>query len=283
MINAKKGFRYGISIATEPLAESMPIVYRGDLRKIAEDCRALGYDGIELQLRDPQKIDAGQVLALCKETGLKITAIATALENLLNGLSMIDDDVSRRMQMRETLKKHILLGERLECPVIIGCVRGNIPPGGDPEMYLERFREEILIAADFAAEHHVTLVLEAINYYVNNYLNSIIETCDFIDGLNRPNVKLHIDTHHMAIEERDMAYSIRYAGKRIGYVHFSDNDRMYPGACGVDYVTVMRELQAVDYSGFIVFEIVPRPTADICAERGLRYCKLVEELLTFQV
>ena len=45
------------------------------------------------------------------------------------------------------------------------------------------------------------------------------ETADYLNKLNLDNVLLHIDTHSMAVEDVDFSAAVRYAGKRLGYVH----------------------------------------------------------------
>lgn len=278
----RNGFKFGLSIATEPLAPSAPVVYRGDISEIIQTTKRIGYDGIELQLRDPEKIDPDKIVQLCKENGMAITAIATGLEYSMNGLSMIHADLSKRAEMRRRLFLDVELAEKFNCPVIIGCVRGNIPGDEDPAPYYERLRDEMLALSKKASQHGVTIVLEAINFYVNNYLTSIRDTCDFIDSLGCDNIKLHIDTHHMAIEESDMLAAVRYAGNRIGYVHFAENNRLYPGGCGVDFWGVMKILREIDYDGYIVMEIVPVPDADTCATRSLEYLFKLSDLVGYR-
>ena len=279
----KADFKYSISVATEPVLPSAPIVYRGNILEILQKTKSFGYDAIELQLRNPQKINGTALKAMCDGLGMSISAIATGLEYSMSGLSMIDDDEQRRAEMREKLFADVELAQIFDCPVIIGCVRGNIPPHGDCEAYLERFAEEMCLLSDKATAHGVTIVLEAINFYVNNYLCTVRDTCDFIDRLGRKNIKLHIDTHHMAIEEGNSIRAIHYAGKRIGYVHFCENNRMYPGACGIDFLQVMQALVEVDYHGYIALEITPRPTEDISAKRGITYLKTLSELVEYAI
>ena len=275
------GFKFSLSIATEPLSPSAPVVYQGNVYRIIDKCKAIGFDGIELQLRDPENIDSEKLVEYCKKTGMGISAIATGLEYTLNGLSMIDDDVDRRVTMRQKLFEHVELAEKLGCPVIIGCVRGNIPAGADQRKYLNRFRDEMLLLSEKADEHGVTIMLEAINFYVNNYLNRIKQVCDFIDGLGKENVKLHIDTHHMVIEESSMDNAVRYAGSRVGYVHFSENNRLYPGSGRTNFLSLMQFLREIDYNGYIALEIVPYPDSDTCARKGLEYVKKLTGLLDF--
>ncbi len=257
-----------LSISTEPLSPTAPVIFRGDFYEIVDTCKKIGYNGIELQMRNPDEIDGDAFAEYCAKNDMLISGIASGLEYSLNGLSMIHDDPEKRLLMREHLFKDVELAEKFGCPLIIGCVRGNIPVGENEEKYLARFREEMCILAEKAGEHGVYLVVEAINFYVNNYLNTIRQTCDFIDSLESPWVKLHIDTHHMIIEESDILGAVRYAGSRIGYVHFTENNRYYPGAGSFDFLSVLRVLDEVGYDDFITLEVVPYPDAQTCAENG---------------
>ncbi|MBO4410520.1 MAG: hypothetical protein J5775_07175, partial [Spirochaetales bacterium] len=85
-------FKIGISVCTEKLSPSSPVVYTGNIRETIEKCAALGYDGIELQLRDPEKLDLNLICPLLEKHDMKVCAIATGLEYSLNHLSMISDD-----------------------------------------------------------------------------------------------------------------------------------------------------------------------------------------------
>lgn len=272
--------KYGLAVAPEKVSAALPIALRGEICDVIRQAKEYGYDGVEIQLRNPETLDRERVLACCRETGMEVCAISTGLEYTMNGLSMIDDDIKKRQEARRRLFLDVELAAEFGCPVIIGCIRGNIPENGVREIYVERFREEMQALADKAAAHGVTIVLEAINFYVNNYLNTVHDTLAFISSLDRDNVKIHIDTHHMVIEEKDLVASIMAAGDRIGYVHFAENNRLYPGAGSIRYMEVMGTLKAIGYRGYASLEIVPVPDEESCAKWGIHYLKQLETVLS---
>ena len=188
----KGGFKVGITVCAEKLSPSAPVVFTGDLEYAVRRCSELGYDGVELQLRNPDSLDRILLFSLLDRYGLRVSAIATGLEYTLAGLSMISDDEKVRTELRRRIFADIALAQKLGCPVIVGCIRGNIPAASDREKLLARFREELLLYSAEAQKHGVTLVIEAINFYINNYLCTVRETCDFIDSLGRDNVKHNI-------------------------------------------------------------------------------------------
>src|SRR5206468_5994104 len=67
-------------------------------------------------------------------------------------------------------------------------------------------------------------------------------------------VKLHLDTFHMNIEEKDQAASIRKAGKWLAHFHACGSDRGTPGNDHIDWKPIAQALKDVGYQGDVVIE-----------------------------
>ena len=72
--------------------------------------------------------------------------------------------------------------------------------------------------ADLAKELSVDLVLEVVNRFETNLLNTTAQGLKFLADTGNSHVKLHLDTFHMNIEEANPAAAIRLAGDKIGYL-----------------------------------------------------------------
>lgn len=275
-------FRYGISCALEPQSQKQPVILRGKIEMLAKEVREIGYDAIELFIRNPKQYNGETLLRAAENEGLQYAAIATGMEYNLNGLSLISDDEAIRKQAVDRLKEHIELGAQLKCPVIAGIMRGNIPDFEQYKRYEARLTQALSILSDYAAQMQVELVVESILRYINNYLNSAPETAAYLRALNRKNIKLHIDTHSMLLEDKNLAESIHLTKDILGYVHFSDSNRCYPGAGNIDFKSVMRALMEIGYQGYITVECLPYPTQILCAQRGLAYMKAMETILSIE-
>lgn len=271
----KERFRYSMSVTTEKVPSSAPIILRGEMMSILADAKELGYDAVELQLRDAQKVDGEKIQAFCNENDFGISAISTGLESALNGLSMISDKARIRQKTLLKLKQHVDLASRFECPVIIGCIRGNIPAFSDKAKYMKYFVSGLIELVEYAADVGVVIVVEAINSYLNNYLNTVKETCDFIRELGYDNLKIHIDTHHMNIEDYDPIEAVLYCKGTIGYVHFAEINRMVPGQGNMDFEAVMKALCKANYEGYITLECIPVPDQYAAAKNGIDYLKKI--------
>lgn len=279
----KNSFKFSISICPEPLPKSMPFVFTGDIPRSFDRVKAAGYDAVEIVLRDPDRtLDVNQVIKGCERTGLGVSAIMTALDYVLDKLSMIDDNEDVRNECHRRMIRNIEIAHEVGCDtIIVGCVKGNLPYDDTRDLYYKRFKDELLRLSDETAKYGICLGVEGINFYVNNYLNTLKDITDLIHELGRDNIKVHMDTHHMAIEESNMLEAVKYAGKNIGYVHFTENNRMYPGSGKTDFLSILKELRKIDYKGYIGLEIAPKPDEDTCAVKSMEYLNKLVELVDF--
>ena len=114
--------------------------------------------------------------------------------------------------------------------------------------------EAIAATADVAKECSVQIVLEIVNRFESNLLNTAAQGLKFIEDTGRDDVYLHMDSFHMNIEEADPAAAIRLAGDKIAYYHIGENYRGYLGTGTVDFESVFSALVDIDYDRDIVFE-----------------------------
>lgn len=272
-------FKYGISCALEPQPERQPVILRGDISDVTRVAGEIGYDGVELFIRNPARYDAGELAAAAARANVEYCGIATGMEYSLNGLCLISDDAANRSAAIERLKEHLDLGAALKCPVIVGIMRGNIPDFSRYQEYVDRFSQALAELDAYAEQSGGSIVVESILRYINNYLNSATETAEYLRGLRLKNVSLHIDTHSMILEDKDLAQSVRETADILGYVHFPDSNRGYPGAGNIDFKPIMRALCDVGYRGYIDLECQPYPSQRACGERGLKYLKALETIV----
>ncbi len=275
-------FKYGISCALEPQPVRQPVILRGDIRTIAETAAEAGYDGLELFIRNPQQYRAPKLLEAAHQNGLEYCAIATGMEYTKNGLSLISDDWTIRQAAVDRLKEHLDLGAALQCPVVVGIMRGNIPDFSNYQEYEDRLSQALAELDAYAGECGTTIVVESILRYINNYLNSIPETAAYLRKLNLPRVRLHIDTHSMVLEDADMAANLREVADVLAYVHFPDSNRGYPGAGNIDFKPIMAALCDLGYQGYITLECQPYPSERTCATRGLKYLRALETIVRIE-
>lgn len=109
--------------------------------------------------------------------------------------------------------------------------------------------------ADLAADHGITLCMEALNRFEGYMINTADECLAYVRAVNRPNVKVMLDTFHMNIEEDSLTDAIRKSGLLLGHFHVGEANRRCPGPNGrFDWAAIGRALRSIGYAGGVVME-----------------------------
>ena len=128
-------------------------------------------------------------------------------------------------------------------------------------------------SGEYAASRNAGLVIEPLNRYESNFVNTIADGLRLIDALDVRNVGLLADLFHMNIEEASIAGSIREAGSRIGHVHFADSNRRAPGMGHTDFTPIVAALRDINYRGWASVEAFPLPDRGTAAAQAVTACR----------
>lgn len=108
--------------------------------------------------------------------------------------------------------------------------------------------------AAVAADHGVTLNMEALNRF-EGYLINVAEECvNYVKAVDRPNVKVMLDTFHMNIEEESLPGAIRQAGSLLGHFHVGEANRKPPRPGRMPWAEIGAALREIGYDGNVVME-----------------------------
>ena len=251
------------------------VAFKGDFEANVAKIAALGYDGVELAIRDPALIDADALLAVLETHGLTVPAIGTGQAWGEEGLSFTDPDQDVREAAIRRTCAHIPFAARTGAVIIIGLLRGIVKPGVDHGQAMEWLIDALRRCSAAGAPHGARLVLEPINRYETTLINGVADCLALIDAVGAPNFGVLPDTFHMNIEEPSIAESLRQAGPRIYHVHLADSNRWYPGAGHISFVEVVRALDEIGYTGTVSIEAMPMPDADTCARKSMETLKQI--------
>jgi len=247
-----------------------PLLFAGDIEAGFEAAAEAGFDGVELSLLSAGQIEYARLESLLAEYGLKVYGIATGQSYYAEGTSLFAPDRAIRGRAVRRLKEHVDLACDLDATVIVGGIRGRL--SSEPHASLlsagwDAFRD----VAQYACGKHVTILLEPINRYETNIVNTLEQGAETIRGLALPNIRLLADTFHMNIEEASFYESLIDVSDVLGYMHFADSNRWAPGFGHTDFATIWRALCDMNYRGPIGIEVLPLPSDEAAARQGARF------------
>jgi D-psicose/D-tagatose/L-ribulose 3-epimerase len=182
----------------------------------------------------------------------------------------------------------------LDCPSLIGPVysavgRADAVP---PEEYKQQWKtvvKHLKTLCKYAASRRKQVCLEPLNRFETDFINTCDQGLKMLKDVGSPALRLHLDTFHMNIEEKEQAAAIRKAGKALGHFHACGSDRGTPGNDHIDWKPIAKALRDVRYKGDVVIEsfttdvkVIARaaaiwrrmePTRDEIAVKGLKFLR----------
>ncbi|MFQ5750990.1 MAG: 5-keto-L-gluconate epimerase [bacterium] len=246
---------------------------KGELEKNVTKIASLGYDGVELAVRDPNLIDTNHVKKIVFEKNLEVPAIGTGQAYGEEGLSFTHPDEKIREQSIKRIKAQIDFACNFNAQVILGLIRGKV----SANLSLKQSHNWLLAAlkecATYASLKDLKLAMEPLNRYETNLVTTVKEGIELIEEVGADNLGLLLDTFHMNIEEPSIEESIREAKERLFHFHVADSNRWYPSAGHVDFKRVIATLNEIEYDGYLSAEILPLPDPDTCAEKTIKFLR----------
>ena len=247
--------------------------FSGSIETNLEKIARLGYQGVELAIRDPNLVDISNLAGLLKKNELVVPAIGTGQAWGEEGLSFTDPDPYVRSKAIDRIKSHIPLASLFGAVIIIGLIRGVVKPGVEEKQATAWLVEALKECCYEANKSGVRLALEPINRYETSLINNVRQGLELIQNVGAENFGLLLDTFHMNIEEANIEKSIIDCGGEIFHFHVADSNRWYPGAGHLDFPRILRVLMGRGYKGFVSGEFLAKPDLDTAARETVKYMR----------
>ncbi len=272
-MNDKPSIRLALTVATPGALPSAFVVYRYPLAVSLPKIAQMGYDGVELALLDRSQVDMAELRALLASTGLAVPMVSTGQVFAAGRCSFAAADRALREKAEGLFSGLIDVAAELGAKINVGRVRGAVEGNGNRAEVEDRVADSLRRMSALAKAAGVPLVLEPVNRYEIDLLNSCADTIEFLDRFGLDDVQMMPDVFHMNIEDPSIEGSLMRWVDRIGYVHFADSNRHFPGAGHLDFSRIIASLHAVGYSGWIAAEILPLPDPDTAAAGAIGYLR----------
>lgn len=261
--------KLSIAIADTHALPSAFVVYRG-FDSCIPKASGLGFNGVELALKRADEINPVRMQNLLDEHQMEVSCISTGQAYAEDGLMFTDPKAQKRQQVKAVFMELIDLAENFGGLVNIGRVRGQIgdAPRAEAEGLFIELAQELCY---YAAPRNVTLILEPVNRYEIDFVNSVEEGVDLMQKVNRPNMMLMPDIFHMNIEDRSLGPELARHIAFVKYIHLADSNRLAPGQGHLDFPAIFEALLGAGYDGWVSAEILPFPNPDMAARQTAEF------------
>lgn len=246
----------------------------GNAEIVLPELKKIGYDGIEILIRNPHEADLKNLYCTANKTDLRIASIGT-------GPMVADDSLtftSKKKEIREEaisrMLELIVWANEFKTSISIGKLRGYIDRE-EPEKQWILMKEAFNIILNKAVSKDVPILIEPQNEFSINNLNSSYETIEFIHKFKNNHLGIMLDILHVEAEYGNTS-SIEIIEKvfnKIGFFHLSDNDRLTPGEGTFNIKEILDYLYKRNFQHYIGLEINQKNHSLKTAEKALCHLK----------
>ena len=251
-----------------------------------------GFETVEIPIESPEHIDAAKVKAAADRNGLAIGSICACMGPGRDFRGTAAEQKTAMVYCKAIIDQAAVMG----CPRIIGPIYSVVGKADavEPAAQKKEFAlvvKNLKVLAAYAAKKGVDLCIEPLNRFETDFLNTCDKGLALMKAMGAKNVKLHLDTFHMNIEEKNQAAAIRKAGKLLGHFHACGSDRGTPGNDHIEWKPIVKALKDIGYKGDLVIEsfttdvkVIARaaaiwrriePTTNEIAVKGIQFLKKV--------
>lgn len=227
--------------------------WSNDTLDLIDRVKNLGLDFIELPLMTLESFDAKAVTKRLKEVGIE----ACTSTVLLNDTDITSDDPEIRRKGVEYLKACVKATSDIGATNFSGVIYSKHVkslPHRPTEKDWSYSAEALKEVGEYAATLNVNVGIEPVNRYETYLINTGAQALKLKEMIGLDNIKVHLDTYHMNIEEKDFYTATVNAGDDLIHFHLCENDRGIPGTGTVDWDGVFKGLSEINYKGYAALE-----------------------------
>ncbi len=251
-----------------------------------------GFETVEIPVEDPSHIDPAKVKAAADKAGLAIGSVCACMGPGRDLRGTPGEQKTAMDYCKKLIDQMVVLG----CPSLIGPVYSVVGKADAVEPAKQKEEWALVVKnlkelAKYAEQKGVQICIEPLNRFETDFLNTVEQALKLVKDVGSKAVKIHLDTFHMNIEQKNQGDSIRKAGKLLAHFHACGSDRGTPGNDHIDWKPIAKALKDIKYDGDVVIEsfttdvkVIARaaaiwrrmePTRDEIATKGIKFLKKV--------
>jgi sugar phosphate isomerase/epimerase len=243
-----------------------------DLEQRLFELVKMGYNGVDLAVRDRRFIDPKALTVLLQKYHLEVASLNTDALWVEEKMSLTDAEGTIRKVTLTRMTGYIPLALHLKTVMCLGISRGD-GKGLAVEEANEYLVDALKALCSAAEEYKVKIALEPLNRNETTVVNTVKQGLDIILRVGKDNLGLVLNTYHMNMEESLIEDSIRLCKGKIFHVKIADANRRAPGSGYMNFASIVKTLKAVGYKGYLAGDFLPVPTAEAAAQKNIAYLR----------
>lgn len=263
---------YQVATPDVAIADSVT-AYQGPLEKSFYDLASFGYDGVELMTLNPSELNWDFVRKEAEKNKLSVVLVCTGEIFGQLGLSYTHPKEEVRKEAIRRTKEIIDFASALGANINIGRIRGQycsqLSKEQTEQLAIDAFKD----LSEYGGKKKVEIALETVTIMQTNFINTLQEAAKMIKAVDHPYFKLMMDVFHLNLEEKDICQAIREYSKYNIHVHLADNNRRYPGHCGLDFEKILSTFKECGYYGNFCTEIFQIPSQEEAAKGAIAHLR----------
>jgi len=218
--------------------------------EIIEDLAAIGFDYIELSIRDLTALPEAaftQILKRIEASGIRCESCNNFFPARVR-LTGPDASMPAAVAYATTIfERAAQLGVS---EIVFGSADAkNVPAGFSHDDAWLQIVELLQALGPIAAKYGITVVIEPLNTRESNLICTAKEGLKLACEVNHPNIQLLIDYYHLRQANEDPGIVLE-AGSTIRHLHFAEPiERGFPLEPAAEYETFFSNLRQIGYAG----------------------------------
>ncbi|MFF3505478.1 sugar phosphate isomerase/epimerase family protein [Streptomyces sp. NPDC003247] len=241
------------TVSGDDCTAPVPLGFAAPLAEAVGHLAELGYDGVEVQVRETGARAAEGLARTVEAAGLKVLGIGTGPVAGQDRLTLTDPSPDVRRHALCRLRGAARLAGELGVPVTLGQTRGSFLPGLEDmqRIWAARAVEQL---AEEASTHGSRLLLEPQSRANTSLWHTPDEALAVIDSLDAP-AGLVLDTHHLDAEGVDTVRAVTEHARVTGCLQLAAPATRGPLTVGDPRLpSLLRALHAGGFTGWLTLE-----------------------------
>jgi D-psicose/D-tagatose/L-ribulose 3-epimerase len=214
-----------------------------------------GFDTVEVSIEDPSHTDPAKLKAAAEKVGITIGSVCACMGPGRDLRGSPADQKAGMTYLKALVDQAAAIGGAKVVGPLYSVV-GRIGAHDDAakKQHFDLVVKNLKVLAQYAAAKGIELCVEPLNRFETDFLNTVDQGVKLVKAVGAKNVKLHLDTFHMNIEEKNQPAAIRRAGSFLGHLHACGTDRGTPGGDSLQWKPIVQALKEIGYDGDVVIE-----------------------------